>query len=158
MEVRIWLITIVGLLSFVLLLWGVERMIHAAASSRNRSDQAKVRRRSTAGAAFALQQVFEPGVEHVVRTEQDQPDEDDDSAGEGSRETLIDTHLADLMASLGRSPVSSEEVRRILTSAQRQDLDWRSLFQTAIDLELEARPFRAPFLPSVARVAPRSDS
>lgn len=158
MELRIWIIMVVGLVAFVLVLWAVERLIYLARSSASRGSAPNAQRRAVTGAAFALQQVFEPGIEHVVRAEQDEPGEDDTSGGEGDWDAWLDTHRQDLAESLGRTPVDPEEVKRVLASAQRLGLDWRALFEDAVALELTNRPFRAPFLPSASKVAPRIDA
>jgi hypothetical protein len=151
-----WLVTALSLLGLVLALRGVGRMIAASRIPADPEHRAKAGRRSTSGAAFALQQVFEPGIEHVVRAEQDEPGEDDDESGEGDRDDPIDTLLADLRASLGFTPVDPEEVRRILARAQREGRDWQALYEAAVRTELSERPYRAPFLPPPSKVAPRA--
>src|SRR5262249_8839054 len=100
------------MLTLVLALWVVDRLISAARRPITSADpRDKARRRSTAGAAFALQQIFEPGTEHVVRTEQDEHSEDDDVSGDGDLDTAVEMLMADVRAALGRSPVDPEEVR-----------------------------------------------
>jgi hypothetical protein len=155
-ELRIWAITVFALLALVLAMWAAERLIWAAGRSmRAENPRGKVSRRATAGAAFALQQIFEPGTEHVVRAEHDQPSDDDDSAGEGDRATPVDTLLADLRARLAESPIDSEAVRRVLVTAERDGHDPRALFEAAVRDELAARPYRVPLIPPWSRVAPR---
>ena len=63
--------------------------------------------------------------------------------------------LDNLAKSLGHDPVDHEEVRRHLASARSAGLDWRAVYEQAVRDELTARPFRAPSIPPIGRVAPR---
>jgi hypothetical protein len=109
-------------------------------------------RRGAGHAMMGLQEFIEPSVEYVFQAENvEQADEDDPSPAEGGPEAL----LADLAAGLGRDPVDPEEIRRHLAFAQRSGLDWPEMFDRAVRDELAARPYRAPSLPPIWKVAPR---
>jgi hypothetical protein len=109
-------------------------------------------RRGAGHAMLGLQQFIQPSVEFIFQAENaEQKEEDDGDAIEHGSEEII----ADLAMSLRHQRVDHEEVRRHLASAQRSGLDWRELFEQAVRAELTARPFRAPMLPPVWRVAPR---
>lgn len=121
---------------------------------RGHLDLSKKRvRRGTGHALLGLQEFVEPSVEFIFQAEnREQTDEDeDDSSGETDGEAI----LADLGASLGRSPVDHEEVRRHLAAILRAGLDWRAAFEAAAAHELAARPYRKPSIPPVWKVAPR---
>jgi hypothetical protein len=109
-------------------------------------------RRGTGHALLGLEEFIRPSVEYVRQAEQvEQKEEDDLDNLEDEREQVV----ADLSVSLGRDPVDHDEVRRQLASALRAGLDWREVYATAVQDELTARPFRAPWMPPVWRVAPR---
>jgi hypothetical protein len=109
-------------------------------------------RRGVGHAMMGLQEFIEPSVEYVFQAENvEQADEDDPGPAEGGPEAL----LADLATGLGREPVDPEEIRRHLASALRAGLDWREMFDRAVRDELTARPYRAPSLPPIWKVAPR---
>jgi hypothetical protein len=109
-------------------------------------------RRGTGHALLGLQQFVEPSVEHIFAAQNvEQKDEEDDD-GLGGDEEAIRSDLAD---ALGRTPVDTEEVRRHLTAAARAGLDWKALFEQAVNAELQERPFRAPSMPPVRRVTPQ---
>jgi len=109
-------------------------------------------RRGTGHALLGLEEFIRPSVEHVRQAEQvEQKEEDDLDNLEDEREQVV----ADLSVSLGRDPIDHEEVRRQLASALRAGLDWREVYARAVRDELTARPFRAPWMPPVWRVAPR---
>src|SRR5262249_52805022 len=110
-------------------------------------------RRGTGHAMLGLQEFIQPSVEFVFQAENlEQRKDDDDSPGDEGTPQAIASGLA---ASLGPTPVVPEEVRRHLAAAQRAGLDWRAFFDQAVSAELAARPYRAPALPPVWRVAPR---
>ncbi len=112
-------------------------------------------RRGTGHAMLGLQEFIEPSVEHIFEAENlEEKDEDDRDASKDDPKAIV----ADLVTSLGRTPVDSEEVRRHLTSARRMGLDWREVYDQAVRDELAACPYRAPSLPPSWRVAPREDS
>ena len=160
-EAMPWVGLAAGFLDLVGAAWAYDRVMDAyARRSRPRDaddDRAKARRRGTSGAAFALQQVFDPGVEHVIRAERDADYEDDDAdPGDGDGPDLTPGQAeADLIAALGRVPIDPEEVRRLLASARRAGLDWRSAYDRAVGQTLADRPYLAPALPPAGRVAPR---
>jgi hypothetical protein len=109
-------------------------------------------RRGTGHAMLGLQEFIEPSVEYVFQAEiVEQKEEDDHEAGGDEIGTIRD----DLTASLGRSPIDPEEVRRCLTRAARSGLDWEEHYGEAVRAELVSRPFRAPSIPPARRVAPR---
>jgi hypothetical protein len=108
-------------------------------------------RRGVSHAMLGIQEFIEPSVEFVFQTENAEQKEEDEGDGlEDEREAL----LSDLAESLGHDPIDPEEVRRHLAALQRAGLDWHALFDQAIRAELAARPYRAPSLPPVWRVAP----
>jgi hypothetical protein len=109
-------------------------------------------RRGVGHAMLGLQEFVDPGVEHVLAAENREQKDDADHPGDEDDPDLL---RADLAASLGRSPIDTEEVRRHLAAARRAGLDWRALFDEAVHAELAARPYRAPSLPPIGRVAPR---
>ena len=116
-------------------------------------DRTRERTRRGAGhAMLGLQEFIEPSVEFIFQAENaEQKEEDEGNALESEQDAII----ADLAVSLGRERVDHEEVRRHLASAQRSGLDWRELFEQAVGAEVTARPFRAPAMPPIWRVAPR---
>jgi hypothetical protein len=112
-------------------------------------------RRGTGRAILGLQQFIEPSVEYVIRAENVEQVEEDDPEADGDDAGAI---RDDLSASLGRSPIDPEEVRRLLTRAARSGLDWEGLYDEAVRSELGSRPFRAPSIPPAWKVAPRGDA
>jgi hypothetical protein len=109
-------------------------------------------RRGAGHAMLGLREFVDPSVEYVIQAEnaEQRAVDDLDSSGVDTEEIL-----ADLSTSLGRDPVDHEEVRRHLASARRAGLDWREAYAGAVRGELTARPFRAPSLPPIWKVAPR---
>jgi hypothetical protein len=102
-------------------------------------------------ALLGLQEFIEPSVEFIVQAKNaEQKKENEGDALEDDREAL----LADLAQSLRYDPVDHEEVRRHLAALQRSGYDWQAHFEQALRDELAARPYRAPVLPPVWRVAP----
>jgi hypothetical protein len=138
-----------------LLCAGVLALILSLARMRRRGwvDTSKDRvRRGTGHAMMGLREFIEPSVEYVLQAENaEQVEEDDLDASGDDREAI----LADLATSLGRVSVDLEEVRRHLASARRTGLVWREVYEKAVRDELAARPFRAPSVPPIWRVAPR---
>jgi len=120
--------------------------------ARNGPDRKTERiRRGTGHALLGLQEFIEPSVEHIFEVENREQKEEDDHDGEEYDPEVI---KADLAASLGRSPIDPEEVRRYLTTAVRAGLDWRRVYEQAVREELDTRPFKAPSIPPEWRVAP----
>jgi hypothetical protein len=113
----------------------------------------KVRvRRGTGNALLGLQEFIEPSVEYIVQAQNVEQKEEEDDEGLGGDEAAIRSDLAE---ALGRTPIDLEEVRRHLSTAARTGMDWRSLYEQAVGDELRERPYRAPGIPPVRRVAPR---
>jgi hypothetical protein len=108
-------------------------------------------RRGTGQALLGLQQFIEPSVEHVFQSQNVEQNDEEGDDGLGEDEGAIRSDLAE---ALGRTPVDIEEVRRHLTAAARAGLDWRVVYQEAVDAELRERPFRAPTIPPPGRVKP----
>ena len=109
-------------------------------------------RRGVGHAMLGMKEFIEPSVEYILQAENAEQDEEDDlDASDDGPEALLD----DLATGLGRDPIDPEEVRRHLATAHRAGLDWRELFDRAVRDELAARPYRAPSIPPVWRVAPR---
>jgi hypothetical protein len=109
-------------------------------------------RRGVGHAMLGMKEFLEPSVEYVYQAENVEQAEEDDHDASGDGPAAI---LDDLAASLGRDPIDPEEVRRHLAAARRVGLDWRGAFDQAVRDELAARPYRAPSIPPVWRVAPR---
>jgi hypothetical protein len=104
---------------------------------------------------LTLQEFIEPSVEYIIQAQNtEQKREDDGDPLEENREAL----LADLAESLRHDPVDHEEVRRHLAALERSGADWRAQLEQALRAELAARPYRAPALPPVWRVAPAPSS
>src|SRR5262249_55465665 len=89
----------------------------------------------------AMQQLIEPGVEHVVRVGRQR--RAGDAEGE-PRERL----LACLRDALRSTPVNPEAVRLYLTQAKREGLRWESLYEEA------CRGMPADLVPPPEDVAP----
>ena len=118
---------------------GVGRHGRRTGSTRGRPCDARAR------------EFVEPSVEYVFQAENvEQEAEDDLDAGEGGLGTIA----RDLAASLARSPIEPDEVRRALAAAGRAGLDWREVYERAVRSELVARPYQAPAIPPAWRVAP----
>jgi hypothetical protein len=113
--------------------------------------RARTYRRGAGHAMLGLQQFIEPSVEHVFQAQNVEQDVEDDGQGLGIDEPAVRAGLAEALA---RSPVDSEEIRRHLTGALRLGLDWRALFEQAVERELNERPYRAPSVPPANRVRP----
>jgi hypothetical protein len=109
-------------------------------------------RRGTGHAMLGLQEFIEPSVEYVFQSENLEHSEVDDIETDGDGLASV---RQDLSTCLGHTPIDPEEVRRLLTRASRAGLDWRELYEEAVHSELASRPFRAPSIPPVWRVAPR---
>jgi hypothetical protein len=110
-------------------------------------------RRGTGNAMLVLQEFVEPSIEYVVQAKnvEQKEEEDDDGLGEDEHEAIC----SDLAEALSQTPIDLDEVRRHLAAAARSGLDWSALFERAVHLELQERPFRAPLIPPPWRVAPR---
>jgi hypothetical protein len=121
-------------------------------ASRNRPVAKEHVRRATGSAMLGMQQFIEPSVEHIFQAQNVEQKEEDGDQGQGGDEETIRSDLAE---ALGRTPVDPEEVRRHLAAAARMGMDWKALFEHAAADEQEARPYRAPFIPPIQRVAPR---
>lgn len=109
-------------------------------------------RRGAGNALLGLQQFIEPSVEHVFQSQNVEQREEDDDQGQGGDEEAVRSGLAEALAC---TPIDLEDVRRHLTGAARLGLDWKAVFDQAVADELRERPFRAPSMPPVRRVAPR---
>jgi len=139
--------------------WACDRVIHSLSSRHgddDESESAKTRRRGVTGAAFALQQVFDPGIEHVIKAQRDaEEDEADPAGGDDDEPAPIESYFDEVVEALIRSPIDTEEIRRLLTDADRDGHDWRELYAKAVENVEAERPFLAPKLPPVSRVSPR---
>jgi hypothetical protein len=161
-EAWAWAIPVLAVIGVILGAW-VFAWVAGELTQANRwtdddsdTERDKARRRGVSGAAFALQQVFDPGIEHVLRAERDaQAEEADPSGGGDLPETPIEEFRTDLDASLAQQPIDPEEVRRLLASARRAGHDWRALYDESVRAVLAERPYLAPAIPPAARVAPR---
>jgi hypothetical protein len=157
-EARPWIMLVLGVLGFLLAVWIYDRVASwpREADDAPDTDRARRRRHVASGTAFALQQVFDPGIEHVIRAERDAEAEvADPGEGGDEPEASIESHRSDLLAALNRAPIDPEELRRVLTSAAREGLDWRTLYEESVCLMLADRPYLAPTVPPPGRVAPR---
>jgi hypothetical protein len=63
--------------------------------------------------------------------------------------------LANLRDGLRATPVNREVIRAYLQAADRQGLEWRRLYNEAVQTELTERPDRAALIPPLEEVAPR---
>jgi hypothetical protein len=141
-------LTVAGILA----IWAVVFEVFRRRLGRKESPVKERLRRGTGHALLGLQEFIEPSVEYVFQAQNVEQKEEDDDDGLGEDEEAIRSDLAEAM---GRSPVDTEEVRRYLTAAARAGLDWKVLFDQSVADELRERPFRAPSIPPVGRVAPR---
>jgi hypothetical protein len=102
---------------------------------------------SAASCWVGLQQIVEPGTRHVLQLKQEKRTVESEEAA-GQRLFRL------LQASLGAAEVHVEEVRLYLTAAKGAGLDWRGLYEQAVQAELSAHPDRAALLPLLDEVAP----
>ena len=102
---------------------------------------------SAASAWVAMQQFIEPGVKHVVQIKQEKRSEDDEAAGK-------ERVLANLSATLDAIPINPEVVRYYLSVAQRAGLDWKSLYEEAVQIRRSRRRDSDALIPSPEEVAP----
>src|SRR5207245_5343174 len=102
---------------------------------------------SAASAWVAMQQFIEPGVKHVVQIKQEKRSEDDEAAGK-------ERVLANLSATLDAIPINPEVVRYYLSVAQRAGLDWKSLYEEAVQMQQSRRRDSDSLIPSREEVAP----
>src|SRR4051794_9983545 len=80
----LWLLPVLVLAGGFLAFWACDQVIHSFTSrpeDDEESDSAKSVRRGVTGAAFALQEVFDPGIAHVIHAQQDVRAEEADPAG-----------------------------------------------------------------------------
>ena len=94
-----------------------------------------------------MQQFIEPGVKHVVQIKQERRGEEDEEAG---RERI----LANLLATLDALPINPEVVRFYLSVAQKAGLDWKSLYEEAVQIQRSSRRDSDALIPSPEEVAP----
>jgi hypothetical protein len=141
-------LTVAGILA----VWAVVFEVFRRRLGRKESPVKDRLRRGTGHALLGLQEFIEPSVEYVFQAQNVEQKEEEDDDGLGEDEEAIRSDLAEAM---GRTPIDTEEVRRYLTAAARAGLGWKALFDQAVGDELRERPFRAPSIPPVGRVAPR---
>jgi hypothetical protein len=103
---------------------------------------------SPMSAWVAMQQFLEPGVKHVVHVGQERRSEGDEAAG---KERLV----ANLLASLDATPVNPEEIRVYLAIAKEKGIDWRKLYDEAVQVQRAVRADRVDLIPPLADVAPQ---
>ncbi len=159
-EVKPWIVLGLGLLAALAAFWVFDRI--SARLARRRIDEdddprGERRRRAVSGAAFAFQQVFDPGIEHVLRAERDAKAEEADPSGGDDDDPPIESFRDELIALLGSSPVEIESIRNVLTAAHREGHDWRALYEDAVRALVEDQPYLAPAIPLATRVAPRNE-
>ena len=164
-DLWLWSLPVLALAGVLFAFWACDQVIHSFTSrdSEDEDDEedvdagpAKARRRAVTGAAFALQEIFDPGIAHVVRAQQDAHVEEADPAGGDDDEIRSpESFHEEIVAALAREPIDVEEVRRILTESQRADHDWREVYERAVTAVRGERPYLAPGLPPSGRVAPR---
>jgi hypothetical protein len=94
-----------------------------------------------------MQQFIEPGLKHVVQIKQERRSEEDEEAG---RERI----LANLLATLDALPINREVVRFYLSVAQKAGLDWKSLYEEAVQIQRSSRRDSDALIPSPEEVAP----
>jgi hypothetical protein len=158
-EAKPWIWLALGVFAFLLAVWIYDRLagLIARRSMTPESKAARRIRRATSGAALMLQQAVDPGIEHVIRAEQDAESEEAEPGGGGDdAEPSIELYQSDLMNALAAIPIDPEEVRRILTSAAREGVDWRALYEESTQQILADCPYLAPSIPPLSRVVPRA--
>jgi hypothetical protein len=94
-----------------------------------------------------MQQFIDPGVKHVVQVAEERRVEDDQT---GRKERI----LAYILANLDAMPVNREEIRFYLIQAMRDGLDWKGLYEEAVQIQRAARPEQANFIPPIDDVRP----
>jgi hypothetical protein len=102
---------------------------------------------------LGLQEFVEPGVAHILETENREHFEVEEDLNQGD-DLDLDQVRADLAEILRQTPIDNAEVRTHLTRARRAGMDWRRIYDEAVRAELAERPYRAPAMPPAARVAP----
>jgi hypothetical protein len=142
----VWQWSAIGLAAVGLgvLLWGLDRLglwLEARGWLYYRKKQPTS---SPMSALFALQKVIEPQVEHVIVAKEQKRRE---AGGDG----MV---LANLRDGLRATPVNREVIRAYLQAADRQGLEWRRLYNEAVQTELTERPDRAALIPPLEEVAP----
>ncbi len=111
-EATPWITLILGVLGFLGAVWLYDR-IASALASRPRIDDDPSPGRSITGAAFALQQIFDPGIEHVIRAENDLEEDDADPGGGGDDPPSSESLQTDWRAVAGHGSPDSQYFRAI---------------------------------------------
>ena len=86
-----------------------------------------------------IDEFVNPRMEHVLTARQDQIHDDEVPGGDDDHEALACHLKAELAASLAADPIDAD-IRRHLTAAHREGLDWRTLYEDAVRSEAAARP------------------
>ena len=102
---------------------------------------------SPMSAWVAMQQFIEPGVKHVVEIK-------DAKRSETEQEAAKERLVAMLVEILMSRPVNVEAVRLYLATAKKLGLDWRALYEQAVQVEFLSRPDGSASLPPPEMVAP----
>jgi hypothetical protein len=141
-----WLIGALAVLGIVAALYGLHRLCLWLEERGLLYYRRKKPDSSPASCLVAFQQVIEPGVKHVVEIKQNKPKK----SQRASRERF----LADLVDCLAATPTDVEQVRHLLAAAGRAGLDWRQLYEDAVQARRSAQPELAHLLPAVEAVGP----
>ena len=142
-----WLVGAVIVLGFLVALFWLDRLCLWLEDRGWLYYRRKKPGSSAASAWVAMQQFIEPGIKHVVQIEQEKRSEDDVEAG---KERL----LSNLLSSLSAIPINTEVVRYYLSAAKKSGLDWRRLYDEAVQLQKARRPESAAYIPLPEEVAP----
>lgn len=102
---------------------------------------------SPMNAWVAMHQFIEPGVTHVVQARQKRRSKSE----EGDAKAWL---LATLSALLEANPVNAEEIRRCLTLAKGEGMDWRKLYEEAARIHQACQPDRSDLVPPLEAVTP----
>ena len=101
---------------------------------------------SPMSAWVGMHQFIEPGVKHVVQIKQARRSEVDEEA---DKERL----LAYLLEALDTNPINLEVIRYYLSAAQSAGLDWKSLYEEAVQIQRSRRRDSDALIPSLEEVA-----
>jgi hypothetical protein len=102
---------------------------------------------SAASAWVGMQQFIEPGVKHVIQIKQERRSEQDEEA---AKEKL----LTYLLEALDAIPINREVIRYYLSAAQRAGLDWKSLYEKAVQIHRSRRRADDALIPPLDDVVP----
>jgi hypothetical protein len=94
-----------------------------------------------------MQQFIEPGVKHVVQIKQEKRSEEDEEA---DKERL----LAYLLEALDTIPINRKVIRYYVSAAQRAGMDWKELYEEAVQIHRSRRRADDAVIPPLEDVVP----